>query len=67
MASKDNEATPSLDKVQVLAGPNSLHLEEDAKHVHDRVLKSSHDQLGPWATAKKFKKVRYVQTLDAQV
>ena len=63
MATDPNDTAHYPDKVQVVSGPNHSHLEGDLKHEHEVVLKSSFDDLGLIATAKKFKKVRRYDTL----
>jgi hypothetical protein len=49
------------EKVQVEVQPGAEHVEGDLnlKHDHEVLLKSSLDDLGLWATVKRFRKVRF--------
>jgi hypothetical protein len=51
------------DKINVSHDNTILHLEENPKLANGHVLKSSLDDLGLLATAKRFKKVRYLNNL----
>jgi hypothetical protein len=65
MATANDEMPEHQEKVQVESQPTTEHVEGDLsfKHQHDVLLKSSLDDLGLWATVKRFKKVRCYSTL----
>lgn len=59
MAAESKEESHLPNKGDVFTDPGTTHLEGDQGHKENgMILKSSHDDLGVWATAKRFKKVR---------
>ena len=56
MATVNKDYLGSLDQIEVTNGQRDSSFGYEGK-VNTTALKSAHDELGPWATAKKFKKV----------